>query len=84
MFAQPNMIPLAFIQRECIMTQDQVEGYLGQIVTADNVKIPVQVVLIILGFLLFLLAVCLICKYKKLRKREELGIGSMQDYKELP
>lgn len=56
---------------------------MGIEITADNAKLPTQIVLIILGVFLICLGIFLIVRAKKIKRQEELGIGAKMDYKNM-
>lgn len=74
---QPSIItPLTFVQRECEMTQDQVNALLGDLYTARTAKKVITVIFCIMGGLLLVLAIIMYQKYneeneKRLKGNEE-------------
>ena len=66
--------PLTFVRRESILSHDQVHLILGDIFTAQKVKLFITIVLVVVAVLLAALAIWMIRKSKQLRRIESLGL----------
>ena len=69
------LIPLAFIQREALITKDQIRQMLGDLYTAKTARTAGICVFIIIGVLLLLLGAFMLYKAKKQKRLEQLGIA---------
>ena len=69
------IIPLAFIQRDSIMSKALVRTLLGDLYTAMTVKTASTIAFIVLGALLLVLAIYMCLRFRKVRKNEEMGIS---------
>ena len=81
--AKDFIIPLAFIQKETSLTQEQVNDYLGDIYTLQNLVVPLSIVFSVLGAGMIILAVYLVLRASKVRRMEALGIGMKAEYKKM-
>ena len=62
LFQDDIIIPFAFVQRDSIMTNDQVSQILGQLIDANKTKLPILFAFIGLGLII---TICGACRFKK-------------------
>ena len=76
MFDADPLIPFVFVQRDSVMTDDQVGNILEALVLANKLRIPVLIGLVTLGTVLLVVAGCCFKRHRDLRdkrrKYEEL------------
>ena len=69
------VIPFVFVKRDSIMTDEQVQTILGDLITAGALKIPVLVVLVIISLILLISGACCWKKYRSSTSKDQnLGV----------
>lgn len=74
------VIPFVFVKRDSVMTDDQVQNILGDLITAGNIKVPVLLTSAFLGVALCVVGAC-VCKKLNARKNKMQGYDYMERMK---
>lgn len=64
------VFPFVFVRRDSIMSDDEVSQILGTLITAAELRIPLLVTFLVLGFVLALVGCCLVKRLRTLQKRD--------------
>ena len=66
--ADDFILPFVFVQRDSIMTDDQVSQILGALITASKLRAPILITLCAIGFLMPIVGGCMFKKLKQIEK----------------
>lgn len=60
-----TLVPFVFVKRESVDTQDVINDLFGDLILANNIKVPVIIASLLIGILTLVLAVYLIRRAKQ-------------------